>query len=1100
MDCPRCQTENSFEATRCSTCGAVLARAESELRTVTVLFADIRGFTSLSEKLGPEQVTQVINECFALLAGEIEQVGGIIDKFMGDAVMALFGAPRAHENDPERAIMAALGMQAQLERFSAKLGQRMGQTLQMRIGINTGPVLAGWIGSPCERNYTVMGDAVNLASRLEHAGRPGAVWVHETTYQQASYAFEFKSMGPLQIKGKSAPVQVYEVKGHKAKRERRRGLPGLDAPMLGRQAELALLMREFELTRQGNCHLVELIGEAGIGKSRLLAEFESLLRREGRLDQVTYLKVRNLPYNHPNAYGLVRELLGRLLNPGGEPDAPAILATAGDDAPLIGLLFGLSIDGAQWKALAPQDLQTEIHRAVGRLLARAAANRPLILVCEDMHWADPTSLNLLRDVLPLLAEQRVLVCSLRRSEAGKLELPALPCLAINLPPLSEAQGYALVGHLLGAEELPLQLKQAIVRQAAGNPLYVEELLKSLIESGVIVQHKDVWQLADTEAGLRVPDTLRDVTMARIDALPIEARRVLELAAIIGPHFRARQVSAIADTPDQVAARLDELAEAELIVAVGEGEFRFKHLLGQEVTYHNMLVARRRELHRAVAAAIEEQYPHRLDSRLDVLAFHYERGALWPRALEYRMKAGQWAQRVYANAEAVEHLTCALEVMAQWERGPISLLEDKAAYPTVKASFFSTQRAAALTARGQVYALIGKYQEALADYEQALGHGGTAKSRADRLWNIGTVYEKQGRYEEALKALETGQALAQGPRRSYALPRLLATLGWVHIRQGQLDLAEQAAQQALSMVNEKRAPREAALAYKALGYVAYLQSNWTLAADHWQHSLTLAERTGDRREVGRLSSNLGSIAARHARFDQAISYFKRGLESLEHVGDVEAIATIYNNLGGACARAGRYDQAREYYLKSLQLHLAVGHALEAARCQSNLGELACKTGDLNVAIDYLTQSREALKELGAAESLPEVYRQLAATYLAAHDLSTACQHGEHALDYACKTGNRLEEAITHRVLGQVACAQSEATHAAEHLQASYAILEELDSQDELAQTLIALAELHTCQGNTVQARAELGRALGILEQVGDTLQAERLGAMLAKNAP
>ncbi len=1097
MDCPRCQTENPSDATRCTRCGAVLARAESELRAATVLFADIRGFTSLSEKLSPEQVTQIINECFTLLAGEIEKVGGVIDKFMGDAVMALFGAPRAHENDAERAIMAALGMLQQLGQFSARLEQRMGQTLQMRIGINTGPVVAGWIGSPSARSYTVMGDTVNLASRLEHGGRPGAIWVHETTYHQARYAFEFEAVGLVQVKGKSAPVQVYEVKGRKAQRERRRGLPGLYAPMLGRQVELAQVMKEFEHALQGECRLVELVGEAGIGKSRLLAEFESVLQREGRLEQITYLKGRSLPYNRLNTYGLVREMLGRFLSQGGEPESGDIWAAAGQDAPLIGRLFGIAIDGAQWEALAPEDLQREIHRAVGRLLAQTAASRPLILACEDMHWADPASLKLLRDVLPLLAKQRVLVCSLRRPEAGELDLSTLSRQTIHISPLVEAQSYELIGHVLGTAELPDQLKRSIVRKASGNPFYVEELLKSLIESGMIAQRNGSWQLADSRADIRVPDTVRDVTMTRIDALPLETRRVLELAAIIGPTFRAWLVSAIADAPNQVAAHLDALAEADLIVATGKGEFRFKHLLGQEVAYNNMLVARRRELHRAVAAAMEKQYADRIESQLDALAFHYEHGGLWPRALEYRQKAGQWAQRIYANAQAAEHLTRALDIIAQWEHGPSSLLEDEAAYPAVKAGFFSAQRAVALTARGEVHALIGKYQEALADYQQALDYGGTAKVRADRFWHIGAVHEKQGRYEEALRALEAGHALVQERHRSHTLPRLLTTLGWVYVRQGQLDLAEQTAQQALSVVNEKHAPREAALAYKALGYVAYSQGNWALAAGHWQHSLALVERTGDRREAGRLLSNLGLIAARHAQFDEAIAYFTRGLESLEHVGDVEAIATVYNNLGGACARAGRYNQAHEYYLKSLQSHQAVGHALEAARCQSNLGELACKIGNLQEAIDYLTCSRDSLEKLGAAESLPEVHRQLAAAYLAAHNLSTAYQHGEQAFEYARKTGNRLEEAITHRILGQVAGAQGEPLQANEHLQASCAILEELGSQDELAQTLVALAELHTSLGDPAQAHTRLEQAIEIFERLGDHVEAERVKAKLAQ---
>ncbi len=1093
MQCPRCQAENEQDRTRCTQCGAILARAESELRTVTVLFADIRGFTALSEKLSPEEVTQIINECFTLLAAEIEKVDGVIDKFMGDAIMALFGAPRAHENFPERAIIAAQGMLEQLEQFSRRLEQRLGQTLQMRIGINTGPVVAGWIGSPGARSYTVMGDTVNLASRLEHGGRPGAIWVHETTYQQASYAFDFEPVGPLQVKGKSEPVQAYQVKGRKATREKKRGLAGLAAPMLGRQAELAALLQQFKAALQGTCRLVELVGEAGIGKSRLLAAFEKILQDEGQLARMVYLKGRSLPYTRSNTYGVVREIVERLISPTSELTASTVVAAAGVDAPLIAYLLGVA--GCEPCApMDPKELQREIHRAVGQLLRRTAQERPLMLVCEDAHWNDSASLSLLGDVLPTLASYPLFVCILRRPEAGGLESLPLPRQVIVIPPLSETQSYELIVHLLGKERLPDELKQTIVRQASGNPFYVEELLKSLIESNAIAQREGVWRVTNQQAPPHVPDTIRGVAMARIDALPLETRRALELAAVIGADFGAALVSAIARDPAQVAARLEELAAADFIVATGEGNFCFKHLLAQEIVYDNLLVARRRELHRAVARALEEQYAGRLDSQLDALAFHYERGGLWPRALDYRLRAGAWAQRVYANAAAADHFTYALDIISHWERGPSSLLEDEAAFPPVKRGFFSRQRASALTARGDVRALIGQYPEALADYRAALDCGGVAKTRADIHWRIGAVYEKQSRYDDARHALEAGLKLVEKHQHSHARPRLLATLGWVHIRSGQLDLAEQAARHSLELVDEQRAPREAAQAYKTLGGVYFRRGNWEQAASHWQRSLELAERANDRRETGRLSSNLGLVAVRRSRFDEAIDYFKHALESLERIGDVEATATIYNNLGGACSMAGRYDQAREYYQKSLLAHLDLGHALEAARCLLNLGELARKTGDLPAAIDHLTRSRDAMEKLGAAESLPEAHRQLAAAYLSANDLPSALQQGQCALDYARKIGNRLEEGISHRVLGQVARAQFDYDLAIEHLNVSQAILSELNSQDELAQTFVELVALEAACGNETQMRAWRERALEIFKQLGDQAGIERVERM------
>jgi class 3 adenylate cyclase/tetratricopeptide (TPR) repeat protein len=1088
MHCLRCNTDNPPAEIYCTRCGAVLAPETGELRSVTVLFADIRGFTALSERRTAEEIaTRVINECFTLLAEQIEAYGGVVDKFIGDAVMALFGAPRAHENDPERAIMAALGMQAVLARFSARVEKLLGTQLEMRIGINTGEAVAAWFGSARNRAYTVIGDTVNLASRIEHAARPGKIWVHETTYRQTMHAFDFEAIGPLTLKGKSKPVTVYQVRRPRAVRERQRGMPGLRAPMVDRREGLAALRHAFAQAVQGHGIIVSLVGEAGIGKSRLLAEFEEQAHREGQLAETLALKGRSLPYGQLNTYGTVREILNGYLGNGHGEATPDTLRARADarDAPLLGQLLGLGIPLDRYESLPPEELQREIHQAVIRLFHHAARARPLLIVFEDVHWIDPSSLALLGELLPSLSEKPALACCLYRPDFSGLADVLGHHVRIAIPPLSESESRELVQDLLAVEDLPESLKQTIIQKATGNPFYVEEMLKSLIEAGAITQRDGRWAVTGDLADVSVPDTVQGVIMTRIDGLPDATKHTLQQAAVIGPTFRASLLAEIADSP-QVTEQLAHLVELDFIVAGSGDEYRFKNLLTQEVAYNSLLLTQRQTLHQRIAATLERNYADRLESQYATLADHYERGGLWPKALEYRKKAGARAQRLYDNSVAIAHLTRALDIISRWEQGPQSLLdaERAEAYPGAPPGFFDAQRAEMWASRGDVLALTGQYDLALADFQSALERAGDEEVRAELNWRIGSVHEKLGQYDAALTALQAGIALVESRPRSSALLKLLSTLGWVFIRQGQSEQARKVSMRSLALCKAHN-PREAALALKSLGYAAFIQGDLNEAATHWQRSLSLVEQVGDQRELARVNNNLGMVAARRGLFDDAISHFQRALKVLERIGDAEGIPTIYANLGGAYSEEGHFDEARRCYLHALQTHETLGHALEAAACQLNLGELARKTSDLPAAIDYLTRSRDAMEKLGAVEDLPEVYRQLAETYLAANDLPAAYQHGAHALDYARKTGNRLEEGIVHRVLGQIAEEQSQPDRALGHLTQSRIILEELGSEHELALTLIEEAALleSEAQCETLKRAREILRRLGASEAEG-----------------
>ncbi|HTG09859.1 MAG TPA: adenylate/guanylate cyclase domain-containing protein, partial [Candidatus Eisenbacteria bacterium] len=696
MTCSGCGFEAPADFAFCPKCGARLAAApapppppppsptaapDSDRRPVTVLFADLVGFTALSEGLDAEDVRAIQADLFREMSASIERYEGFVEKFVGDAVMAVFGAPVAHEDDPERGLRAALLMRERVGALNLRWERRLGRPLALHIGVNTGPVVAGRIGAAADAAYAVTGDTVNTASRLQSAAPSGEILIGDTTYALTHHTFAFAPRDEVPLKGKSEPVGVHRVLGPLAAPRSARGLEGLGlaAPLVGRERELRRMDAAFDDMRAGRAQVLSLIGEPGAGKSRLQREFFARLEAAGHLEGTTIRRAACSALGE-QTYGAVAALLRDAygVEHGDSGDVTrsklaAGLETLGVDveerAAMVAALarvFGLEQDDARIRHLEPEQLKRQIFMATYVLVERRLAGGPLVLVVEDLHWADAASIELIGAVADRLADRPLLVLLMYRPtlEPDALGTSRTPHTAIEVTPLSRSGSEDLLAAWFGDSThlFPEHLRAQILERAGGNPLYLEEVVRALLVAGVLVRDGQAWRCTAEAATAQVPATLHGLLLARLDRLDAVERRVIQEAAVIGPHFEVSLLRAASAEPAAVDAALAALAGADLVTP--GPDHQFLHGLLQEIVYQNILVARRTELHTRVGTALEAQgagNPESLE-RLVVLGHHWALGADKRRGSRYLVSAGDWARGMYANADAILHYQRALDAL------------------------------------------------------------------------------------------------------------------------------------------------------------------------------------------------------------------------------------------------------------------------------------------------------------------------------------------------------------------------------------------------------------------------------------------------------
>jgi len=1015
LPCPRCNTELPPEARFCFACGAEVVappvdalpsapgfltehllrlvpqeyadrlvatrgQAPSERRLVTILFSDVKGSTTMAEALDPEDVMEIMSGAFDLLIEPIVRHEGTVARLMGDAVLAFFGAPLSHEDDPERAVRAGLDIVTGIRHYAARLAQERDlHGFDVRVGINTGLVVVGEVGSDLRVEYTAMGDAINLAARLEQNAPPGSVLISHDTYRHVRAAFDVAPQEPLAVKGKAEPVQTYVVERARPRafHPRGRGVEGIETRMVGRKTELQQLQDAYRtVVENAECQVVTIVGEAGVGKSRLLDEFdhwselqpEELFHFQGRVDR----EMRHQPYallrslfsfrfgiQESDQSAIAQDKLVQGLTAGYEAAGIWTIPEIETKAHITGQLLGFDFGTSPHVQAIGEDAQQLRDRALiylGEYFRAVAAQRPVLMLLEDLHWADDSSLD---------AVER-LAASLSLGAAGPS--PALVLCAtrpslyerspnwgtgrdfhkrLELAPLSTADSLELVEEILQrVEDVPQQLRDLVVSGAEGNPFFLEELIKMLIEEGIIRKGETAWSVESDRLGaLQVPPTLTGVLQARLDRLPFDQRQVLQQASVVGRLFWDLAVAFIAASvegeahSEEVDRALVDLQGREMVFPgattsiQGAHEYLFKHALLREVTYEGVLKRVRRVYHGLVADWMMARAGEREREYTGLLADHLALAGRAEEAVVYLRRAAEQAAAAYANAEAVSYYTRALALTPE---------ED------------AEQRYAMLLAREGLYYLQGAHEErgrdlpmleALAEELDSAHRPKSRSRRAEVALRRSNYARRMGDNAGASAALREAVRLAHAAQDLRCEADARMRWGSFLNTQGDHEGGREQCEQALTLARECGAREIEAESLASIGWILLSTDSSSLAAVavYFEQAGDIYRETGDRRGEAATAYRQGIMSRYQGDLPRARASYERALDMQREIGNRPAEAAALDALSLICRGQDDYARAMAASEQSLAIQGEAGGPLGQAHSQANLAWALAEQG-------------------------------------------------------------------------------------------------------------------------------------------------------------
>ncbi len=1068
---------------------------EGERKQVTVLFGDVSGFTSLSERLDPEDVHGFMTRAFELMLADVHRYEGTVNQFLGDGIMALFGAPIAHEDHAQRALLAALGIRKALEAYHEELVQARGITFRVRQGLNTGLVVVGSIGSDLRMDYTAVGDTTNVAARLQQAADPGRIVISEATYRLVEGYFYTRPLGELSLKGKAEPVKAWEVISAREARTRLeveadRGL----TPFVGRERELQLLLECFEKVGAGHGQVVFLVGEPGIGKSRLLYEFRRQLGEEA-----TWVEGRCVSFGQSIALHPVIDMVKRnfRIEDGDTEETIArkvergVILLGEDLRPVVPYLrYLLSVDPGDPGVLTldPRQRRREIFDALRRLLVRASEVRPQIFVVEDVHWMDRATEESLLFSADSIPTNRIFQILTYRTDYRHPFGERTYHTRIALTTLSAESSARIAQAVLAAPSLPADVATLVAKKAEGNPFFVEEVVKSLKEIGALRRSGESYVLAKRLDEIIVPDRIQDVIMARIDRLEEAPKKTLQLASVIGREFTRRLLERIAEIRERTEECLQSLKALELILEKSlfpELAYMFKHALTHDVAYSSLLVQRRKDLHRLVARAIEELYADRLAEQYEVLGHHFSKGEEWAKALEYLLKAAKKAAKAFAILEALALYDQALEVASQ--------LGEAVDTKTLMAIH---------EAKSNHYFALGDFQQSRVEGERFLDLARRAGDRVREATALaGTAlaaqwaHDFEGALAYAGQAIEVGEAVGA----QSALARSHQVMGHIHAVTARHEEARRELDRVLRI---SRQEGDAVHQSLALMMVAFLE-NWRGAFG--EGSAVAAEGVRIAREKNLLNSLLrclwaqGVVLTGKGDYDEALAALEEGLALSEKVGDASSIPRYLNTLGWLHGECEDLNRSLELSARAAEGARKWRHAVGVemtAYSETNRGDALMVKGDLDLAGELLEEVHGIVKN---PQSHPwmkwrytvHLFASLGELWLARGDPAKAREFAGQCLEIASRTNSRKYLVRGWRLKGEAAAARRQWGEAETGLREALTIAEAIGNPPQLWKTHAALGRLHAERKQGDLARRAYQAAREIVDGIKAGLRDPRL---------
>jgi predicted ATPase/class 3 adenylate cyclase len=1113
------------------------AAPKSESRKlVTVLFADLVDHTALFARLDPEDVQELLEAYFGVWKTCITGHGGIVEKFIGDAVMAVFGEPSAREDDPEQAIWAALEMRKKLEELNKTFEQNRGIRLAMRVGITTGEVVSSARGERQGEEFVVVGTTVNLASRLQASAPEGGILISHDTYRHVRGIFNVTKLDPIEVKGMEELAQVYLILGAKQRafRMATRGVEGIETRMVGREGHLKRLQDAFhEVVEEGERQVITITGEAGIGKSRLIYEFDNWL--EFLPQTIYYFKGRAYTAAQNSPYSLVRSVfafrfqilssespdeLWEKLNQGlrkvlGENESGSRKAY------FISRLLGFELgEGLPWKEYL-EDAGKFHEQALiylGQFFHTLAQENPVVVLLEDIHWADDSSLDLIHHLESFQAKQPLLiVCTARNSLFARRPnwAESIPFhQRLNLESLTKHESRQLVEEILQKMgSVPEELRELVTGRADGNPFYIEEGIKMLVEEGAIEKSPEAWRVnLDQLREIRIPETLVGLLQARLDALDPKQRALLQRSAVIGRVFWDKAVMYLGTQVDKeqdislpdTQELLGELRTREIIFwrelssFEDTQEYLFKHSLLRDVSYESLLKRHRRAYHAHAARWLEQmtQRSQRTDEYASLIALHYEQAGEHELAGAWYQRSGKQAAANFANAEAVYAFTKALELTP--ESDPLQRFEILSAREKILHLQGARQRQQIdLKALVQLSEMIGddvyrskaalrqaNFALSTGDYPAAAAAAQNTIALAQRANLIST--EAEGYYTwgrsidfqfggtEALEKFEQALKLARAAQLYRLEADVLMSLGPHYSDLSEYEQARKHLSAALQIYRQLDDTYGEGRALGNLGVTYWGQGNYTEAKFHFEAALQVIRKTGYRRGEGIVLGNLGVIAREQLNYAESQHFHEQALEISREILDRFSEFIHLGNLGEALRDQGDFNSAKVLYEEALKIALEVGSLHGQSAILNSWSLLMEYLGDSQTALDNaqqaLIRARGGNSVLFESASLSRLGQALFS--VGRHE--EASEHFRMALDLLRKLGleNRAIEALAG--LARVSLARGEVSVALDHVEQ---VLQHLDSHNLLG-TEEPVAVYLTCY-QVLRASGD-PRAAGILE--------------------
>jgi class 3 adenylate cyclase/tetratricopeptide (TPR) repeat protein len=1114
---------------------------EGERRIVTILFCDLQGSTSAASDLDPEEWSQIVNGAFEHMIEPIYRYEGTVARLMGDGLLAFFGAPLAHEDDPQRAILAGLNMLKAMKEYGKQVRQQWGLDISIRVGINTGLVVVGAVGSDLRMEYTALGDAINLAARMEQTAEPGTVQVAEATYRLVAPLFEFKDLGGISVKGKKEPQRAYRVLNTKEDPGNLRGIIGLESPLVGRQQELAALEKAFIELKQGTGQIISITGEAGLGKSRLVAEMHHWIIADPDFNG-TWVESRSLSYDTQTPYasfiGLFRDLF-QLANY--ETDAAQVKRISDfiDDlmpnqgleiSPFFASMLGLKLEpdaAERVKYLQPPMLRRKIFSHVSSLLQQLVDHQPLIVFLDDLHWADPTSLDLLTTLLPLVNQNQLMIITAfrpRRSEPSwQFHETAerdyhFRYRAIFLEPLDIDQSQNLVANILEVEDLPETVRQAIMEKAEGNPFYVEEIIRSLIDNKQVVKEDGHWRATQDVVGIAVPDTLTGVITARLDRLDEQARQLVQSAAIIGREFSVSLLAAVADSSKSLDEAIVNLQRREIIQEKSrypERRYIFKHALTQQAAYDSILLSNRRELHRRAAKTIEN---HKPDQAAEI-ARHWLEARKPGRAMPYLVKAGDQAASAYATGEAIDYYNQALDMHDTVDNPDVVRLAYEGLGSTllfanqIEEAVANFQEMLALgeemgnssmqiSANNKLAATVGLYMGQFQQAEQLL-------TRAESLANKNQ--EKPGEAEAALircqmctaqadfesvikhmnDLVEIGKELGSNEFVNEGLQHAAGSLLFLT----RFEEAREKANEGLALARESgNRQREAQLLSMVMPLLALAEGDIEEAKASLTEGLSIAIKIGavDPQIFGNWTA--GEIARWQGEFGKALNYCNLSLEQALPLEEFMPWVVVppLGSLGSAYLHISKrfQDEITRFHQHALRLLESPAGTIAGGAAWADLGHCAIQLGDYTLAEEVLQKGLNVPTMFMYLER-PRLLAGQALLSLTKGNLDQALQFADQAHDYAEEIDLCYILPFTHLTRGKVLAAKGEVDASLAALNTAETMATEMEMRTVLLDALIEAAVVYDQSGHVDAARQKRDEARAVVEDIAGFFEDETL---------